>query len=124
MCSFGELDPCTVWRETARRARKPHQCDGCGIVIQSSEAYVSHFDIFDGVASSQAMCFGCWWSREAFAEAHEQNFAPDFLWEALQECIGENNDPRDVWRPHFAAIKRRYRTSPSRRRSLERGRAS
>lgn len=118
MCRFGDLDPCEVWRETPRIARKTHVCDGCYAIIQPHEAYVSHFNVFEGEASHEAMCFGCWVSREEFADAHDQNFAPSNLWTFLQECIGENDDPLDEWRSHFAGMKHRYRNSPSRRRDL------
>lgn len=123
MCSFGDLDPCQVWRETPKvvaRPRKPRNCDGCGTLIAGGVPFIDHFNVFDGEASHEAMCFACWWTREEFAEAHDGNlFPPGALRNNLHECIGENDDEDDVWRPHLAALLTRYRHSP-RGRAFER----
>lgn len=123
MCDLYDLEPCTVWRETPRVARKRHECDGCGAVIQPRDAYVRHFDVFDGQASDEAMCSVCWFARQQFIDAHGQGFGPSYLMEALQECIGENDDDEDEWRPVLATLKRRFRASPSWARQLRRRRA-
>lgn len=123
MCDL-ELERAAVWRETPRRARREHRCDGCCCVIRPGDAYLSHFSIFDGEAHGEAMCFPCWFAREAFAELHGAHMNPDYLWESIQDCIAENgDDDPDGWRGLLASIKRRYRRSPTRLRLLHEGRA-
>lgn len=110
MCSI-DLDRCEVWSETPRKARKPHGCNGCGIVIVPGQPYLVHFNIYDGDPTREAMCFACWCAREQFADAHGQSIAPSILIEMLRECIGENDDEEDVWRPVLASVLSRYRVA-------------
>jgi hypothetical protein len=117
MCVI-DLEPCSVWRETPRKAKKSYKCSGCGITIQPGEAYLENFSVFEGEASTEKACFGCWAAKQQFAEAHGQDFAPSHLIEFLQDCIGENDDEEDVWRPVLAAVLARYRTSDQRRSRL------
>lgn len=119
MCDYdGDAEPCTVWREepaimsTAHFKGRPHECDSCGTTIARGDPYLRHANLFEGRWSSEKMCFACWWSREAFFEDHGSYQPPSGLWNMLQECIGENDDPLDKWRPHFAALKRRFRLTP------------
>lgn len=127
MCSFGELDPCDVWEEeprimsTASYKGRLHECTGCNAVIKRGDPYIAHSNLFEHEWSREKMCFACWWTRAVFADAHEgQLFAPGALWDTLQECISENADPDDVWRPYFAAMKARFRMSPAGRRNWAR----
>lgn len=115
MCSI-DLDPCSVWRETPRVARKPHLCDGCGQEIRPGDAYLVHFDIFEGEANNERACFVCWWVRQVFADAHGQSFAPSGLWTQLDECIQGERD--NEWRESLAVVLRRFRTSKSGRVAL------
>lgn len=127
MCSL-DLEPCDVWEEEPRimsRAHfkgRPHECDGCGSIIKRGDPYLAHSNLFEGKWSREKMCFACWWSLEVFAEAHGQRFAPSMLWGQLQDCIGENDDPLDEWRPHLAALKKRFRASAQGRRRAARER--
>jgi hypothetical protein len=110
MCSL-DLEPCTVWRNTPRKARKPHVCVCCGAGIAPGTHYLDHFNVFDGNSSSESLCGFCWFIWQQFGDAHDMQPTPGALYEQLQDCIGENDDDEDEWRPLFAAIKRRWRVS-------------
>lgn len=113
MCEL-DLEPCEVWSETPRRAAKEHVCGGCRQVIRKGDAYLSHFHVFEGEASTERLCFVCWWVRKLFARTHGYA-APSALYELIQDCIA---DGEDAWRDEMAVIKRRYRTSDARRKGL------
>ena len=118
MCSYGDLDLCSVWREEPRKARKAHECDGCGAGIAPGDVYLVHANVFDGTATTEKMCAACWCVRQSFVEAHGQSRPPSALAEMLRDCIGENDDADDQWRPLLASVLRRYRISPGRRARL------
>lgn len=129
MCSFGDLDPATIWEEEpaimsrATYKGRLHECDGCGLVIKRGDPYLRHSNLYEGSWTREKMCFWCWWTRKVFADAHEgMLFQPSALWETLQECIGENDDDEDPWRWYFATLKRRFRMSPAGRRQATRKR--
>lgn len=86
MCSI-DLEPCDLWRETPRIARKPHRCSACGAAIHPGTAYLDHFSLFEGVSSSESACFTCWLAREEFADAHGQRFPPSALADLLADCL-------------------------------------
>lgn len=118
MCTLDYDDPVAVYTERPRTARKPHTCVGCGAEIRIGEAYSYVSYVGDGTAHSEHECFWCWWTRTVFSEAHEGGPVPSGLWNELMDCIGgERTNP---WRPHLAALKRRWRASPSGRRKLAR----
>lgn len=120
MCTLDYDGVCDVWREAPRIARKQHTCDGCGSIIQPKQAYLSHAHVFDGSASSEAMCFCCWWARACFMEEPEHRLIPTprMLWQDIADCIdGDRSSP---WRPLLAGLKARWRTSPSGRAELKR----
>lgn len=118
MCTLSCDDPVKVYREDPRTARKAHACSGCGATIHIGEpyCYVSYVD--SDSARSEHECFPCWWTRTEFREAHGAFPMPNFLWEELRDCIdGQRPNP---WRTHLAALKRRWRTSPTGRKALAR----
>ncbi len=117
MCSL-ELDPCTVWRNTPRTARKAHTCDCCNTAIAPGSPYIDHFNVFDGNATTQALCSLCWFVWRQFCDAHDQEITPGALFEMLRDCVGENDDAEDEWRPLLASVLRRYRRTPARARHL------
>lgn len=119
MCSL-DLEPCEVWVETPRIARKRHECDGCGVEILCGTAYLVNFHVFDGCPGGEKSCFECWLAREQFAEAHGQSFYPSMLLDQLRQCIGENDDEEDEWRSVLASVLARHRTSSGRRLRLRR----
>lgn len=118
MCTIDYDDPVRVYRESPRIARKEHECSGCGAVIRNGEAYcyVSYVDDYRG--NSEHECFACWWTRSAFWAEHNGGPLPSLLWEELRDCIG--GERTNTWRPHLAALQRRWRTSSIGRRELAR----
>lgn len=114
MCSVDrDGDDARVWNETPRRAAKLHYCAGCETPIHSGEAYLDHRSFAESWWA-EAACFGCWWAREMFAEAHERRlFVFAELIDRLRECIVQSIAEADEWRPVLAALMWRYRRSPS-----------
>lgn len=89
MC-YLDLEPCSVWCEDERRARKPHRCSGCGRTIQPGEVYLHHFDVFEGHANTEKCCLECRNDRHEFCAEHERVCVPSSLLELVGECIGED----------------------------------
>jgi hypothetical protein len=140
MCTI-DAEPCPVWVETPRTARKGHVCHGCGAVIRPGEAYTEIRWLGDGYAGTERECFGCWWIAQVLGAAHHVRPLPSNLWQELQDCM-ERTEPThlvaaataaysavnthlritpDEWASELAAIKRRWRVGPSGRRSLREG---
>lgn len=106
-------DYAKVWNETPRRAAREHHCAGCGATIYRGETYLDHRS-FSDFWWTEAGCFWCWWAREMFVEAHgRQSFVFSELESRLRECISENDDAEDQWRPVLAALRWRFHRSPS-----------
>jgi hypothetical protein len=108
MCQI-DLDPCEVWSEVARMARKPHDCDGCDATIAKGEAYLSHFSVFEGNRQAQACCFQCWLAREDFAQVHGATPTPGALAEMLSECIAPGDPDSARWKFWLDAMLARNR---------------
>lgn len=122
MCQVydGDLETAKVWNETPRRAAKLHHCVGCGAPIRPGEAYLDHRSYLDSWWT-EAGCFWCWWARKMFHDAHGGlMFMFSTLEQTLRDCIGENDDPLDVWRPVLAALLWRYHRSPAYQRRFHR----
>lgn len=114
-CAVWEEGPAVMSTETFKG--RSHECSCCGATIHRGEVYLRHSNLFEGNWSRERACFACWWSREAFAEEHEGlRWPPAQFDEMLWNCIIDNRDRRDPWRPHLAAIYRRRRMSPMGRR--------
>lgn len=118
MCEVSFDDYAEVWDEEPRRAGKPHVCDACGMPIAKGEPHLSHASLFEDGWTRERMCFACWWARETFVEAHKVNFTPGVLIETLRDCIIDNEDHEDPWRPVLASILARHRRSAAWRRHL------
>lgn len=118
MCTLDYDWHVKVYREDPRTARKDHSCAGCGSTIHPGSAYCYVSYVVEDSAHSEHECFYCWWTRSAFWEAHGGGSMPSCLWEELRDCVdGEHSNP---WRPHLAALKRRWRTSSIGRMELAR----
>ena len=109
MC-FIDLDPCEVWVERDRKARKEHVCHGCKRTIRVGETYLSHFDVFEGQPTSQKCCRECAADREEFAKEHDGMMGtPSRLLADLHDCLGEGDNDA-AWQAMIARIKARKGT--------------
>ena len=105
MCDIN-LDPCDVWRESHRKARKEHVCSCCRRAIRPGETYLVHFSVFEGDARTQKCCAECDRDRDVFAEAHGGTLSePSYFGVLLGECIGEGDDNDERWRPMLSRIR-------------------
>lgn len=106
MC-FVALEPCKVWQETERKARKSHECSCCHGTIKAGAMYLVHFSVFDGTATSEKMCGPCEADRKEFADAHESLLcSPGWLRRMVRDCMGEGDDD-EKWRAMLDRIKAR-----------------
>lgn len=107
MCEFGygDLEIAKVWRETARRAAKPHCCSSCGAAIERGEYHLEHVSILDSV-SRERMCFPCWWAREDFHQEHagSPSIMPSMLAEYLRECARDGYASDARWSAYLDAM--------------------
>lgn len=107
MCVI-DLEPCEVWRESRHKARKVKRCSCCSVWIEPGTYYWTHFSIYEGEASTGALCEPCFADREVFAAAHELTPAPVAFWQMLCDCIVENDeDDPQGWKVMQAGIAAR-----------------
>lgn len=96
MCELSADGLCEVWRETPRMARRERKCNSCGGNIRRGEAYLDHFDLFEGEPTSASMCFACWLSRKELSEAHDGFIShPNNLSEDISHCADESREYDD-----------------------------
>jgi hypothetical protein len=107
MC-FVDLEPCEIWNEKHRTARKEHSCSCCDRTIRIGEVYLVHFDVFEGQTTSEKCCAECESDRDIFANEHEGTLcSPGWLQNMIRDCIGEDPESKDVWLPMLERIKNR-----------------
>lgn len=115
MCVL-DLEPCDVWEESVHLARKEHVCSSCCLPIRPGDAYLSHFQVFEGEPFREKMCFVCWLAREEFAESHGVRCLPSALDDLVRSCIDDGlAKAGNPWRPVLAVILRRFRGSRMRK---------
>ncbi len=106
MC-FIDLEPCKVFDEHHRKARKPHECSCCYGTIKAGDRYLVHFSVFDGSANANKMCAACEADRSEFAAAHDGMMCvPHDLQLHLRACIGEGDDD-EQWKAMLKRIESR-----------------
>ena len=112
MCDI-DLEPCEVWRETRRRARKAHRCSCCRVEIPAGEMYCDHFSVYEGDGRREKLCLVCHADRERFADAHGGMICmPDHLPDMLADCIAEGDEESEqMWKPMLDRINRERRQS-------------
>ena len=100
MCYIDFDESCEVWLHSERRARKPHQCVVCLRVIYVGERYTIHFSVMDLVPCCEKVCSFCQAGRLQFKEAHEgMEYTPGYFRQALVDCITEEEESAQTWRP-------------------------
>lgn len=107
MCDI-DLEECTVWRETPRKARKPHHCACCRRRIRPGKGYTEHFSVHDGSALTERLCATCSDVKDDFEDAHGQSPIPSELLRWLAECV-VSDDRTSEWRKPLAGILWRRR---------------
>lgn len=105
MC-YIDLEPCEVWNEAARKARKEHKCACCERTIRKGETYLVHFSVFEGDATSEKMCDECDTDRVTFGDNHGGvRGSPGYFKVMLADCIAEDGEER--WKEMMDSIKAR-----------------
>lgn len=120
MCSIDyddHDDAPSVWRNTDRRARKPHVCATCHRRIERGEAYRVHASILDGHATTEKACADCTAVIDDFGRDHHACFAPSSIINGLEQCVEEQEAGWERWGAAYAAIMAR-RNGPFAARNL------
>jgi hypothetical protein len=100
------LEPCELWEEAKRKARKHHLCDCCWASIKPGETYTTHFSKHDGDVTSEKICTACVNDRVAFAKEHgDMTPTPSYFPTLLSNCVAEDDDSREVWQPILDRIR-------------------
>lgn len=119
MCEVGGSgEVAEVWSVEYRRARKQYECDSCWAPIKVGDAHQVYSALGDGIWSRSRACVVCTLAQQEFGEAHRFYPTPSYLIETLQDCIVDNDDRHDRWRPLLAVLLRRRRTSRIARKHL------
>jgi hypothetical protein len=79
-----------VYNESARRARKQHQCDACHETIRAGDLYHVISIVFDGDASSIKRCVRC-----QRIHLHLRELEPGEMWPNEKLACGE--EYREHW---------------------------
>lgn len=114
MC-YLDLEPCEVFDERERRARKEHKCDCCHGLILKGQKYHSHFSIFENEITSEKICEKCYADREKFAKEHDNmRTTPGYTYEAITECYHESDGWREKvkWKRILKRMDRRKAVTP------------
>lgn len=103
MCSV-DLEPCEVWSETPRQARKAHRCSCCGQTIARGETYVAHFSVLQGDVTAEKLCGRCGAFRDEFSAAHGDELipTPSYFPQMLADYIADGERAR--WEPMLTTI--------------------
>lgn len=109
MCII-EMEPCDVWSETQRTARKAHRCSSCRGPIGPGERYTVHFSIYDREMTRAKLCGLCLADRMEFTESHGGDLLipdPASFPTLLRECIGEDEESARRWTPMLTVLEAR-----------------
>lgn len=92
-----DFDLCEVFRETPRRAAKSRRCWCCYQDIEVGDFYLYHFSVHDGNASTEALCFRCWWMRADWRQDPnvDTNMTPCPSY--TLECLRGESDWLGLW---------------------------
>ncbi len=108
MCEWGSNydEPCEVYNETERKARKHHTCESCSGPIVPGERYRYVSGVFDHSGFSFKQCGDCMAAHDEFAERHDEAPAVVDLFDALDHCVQEDG-PSSWAVPFFERMKAR-----------------
>jgi hypothetical protein len=110
MCAI-DLEPCDVWRETERTARKAHRCSSCGGQIAPGARYLSHFSMFEGDYTYNKMCLLCRDDRKTFSDDHGIGPTPGYFPRLLADCIADGDEESESkWKPMLERVQARGAT--------------
>lgn len=110
-------DPCSVWHNVQRRARKPHVCATCLRAIERGETYRIHTSILDGDVSSEKACADCTAVIDEFGREHHTLYAPTSIFDGLEHCVEEQEAGWERWGAALTTIMAR-RNGPAIARNL------
>lgn len=84
-------------RETERKARKQHECDLCGAVIQIGDTYIDHADniIDSGTVYQGKECLSCQPIKKEFNKSSysDEGYSDEYMmewWKEVKCCQCEN----------------------------------
>jgi hypothetical protein len=100
-CDCYDYDPPSVYRQQARRARKPHKCCDCGAEIKPGDEYLSIFGVWEGEAESFCMCLLC----------EDMRTQCEFACVPLGRMVNDIYSRPDDQTMEVVAFKRRYEAS-------------
>lgn len=91
MCSI-DLEPAEVFTDKwVKKARKEHKCDSCFRKIKRGEAYLKHFQIFEGEILHEKACCNCGVDREFFADAPGHgSMCPSQFHQMINDCTSDD----------------------------------
>lgn len=115
MCEWdsGDDEPCEVYNQTERKARKEHTCDSCHGQICVGETYRYTSGIYDHDPFSFKQCPPCTIAHDLFNEKHDGIGVTD-LYEGLDFCV-RRDGPTSWAAPLLATMKERLAASYARR---------
>jgi len=89
--SYGDIEPCDLWREATPTARKAHRCDCCRGSIAPGERYKRIFMVSDGHPSTERECLPCGEMMVKFKAHHGDWYSPSGMRELLDECFADES---------------------------------
>lgn len=112
MCEVdhNERDAPKVWSETwVQKARKPHECDTCGVEIPAGVRYLkTSYVTRDKTARTEKQCEACEEIARRFSTEHKVKPFPSSLLLFLDECADYGDDENSVrWRAACDEIRAR-----------------
>ena len=81
-----DCEPASVYQESERVARKPHDCDECGITISKGDRYMSAKYLTDGNWGTYKICKDCDRVSKRFTSISRECYEFTQLFEELKNC--------------------------------------
>jgi len=98
------------------KSRKQRWCDTCDAELAVGAPYVTVWWVSDGNNHTEVACPACWDANETFAKSHALAWiSPGSFLSLLGDCVVDEDDPTDPWRPMLTEIATRLRDNVVRR---------